>query len=222
MNDEMLGAAARSVCEPELARLCSYDGIDEYQFSEEFESKMRSIFKSEKRINIRRRIKTALLIAAIFAAGFCMGMTNKQFWDYSAERTNGGKNITFNTGSVDDRKKHLDEIYTISAPRGFDCFITDNTSYSSMQIWQDAPSDGRLIFFNQTVAAAYRDAYYPDETELTMVEENGVQYMFGEIEESDYTSVVWYQYGYVFFLSGNLSKEEYLDLAKSLKIKDTQ
>ena len=64
MNDEMLGAAARSVCEPELARLCSYDGIDEYQFSEEFESKMRSIFKSEKCISIRRRIKTALRASA--------------------------------------------------------------------------------------------------------------------------------------------------------------
>ncbi|MBR3666122.1 MAG: DUF4367 domain-containing protein [Ruminococcus sp.] len=222
MNDEMLGAAARSVCEPDLARLCSYDKLGEYEFSEEFENRMRRIFKPEKRINLRRRIKTALLIAAIFAAGFCMGMTNKIRWDYTSEDCDNGRMLSFNIGSVEDCKKHLDEIYTISAPRGFDCFITDNTSYSSMQIWQDAPSDGRLIYFYQTVAAAYRDAYYPDETELTMVEENGVQYMFGEIEESDYTSVVWYQYGYVFFLSGNLSKEEYLDLAKSLKIKDTQ
>ena len=222
MNEEKLGAVIRAVCQPDLDRLCFTEEEEEYVFSEEFESRMRGIFKPEKRICLRRRLKIGLLIAAIFAAGFCLGMSRSLLWSYSTESADGGKNITFNTDSVKDRKKHLDEIYTISVPKGFDCFITDNTPYSSMQIWQDAPSDGRLIFFNQTVAAAYRDAYYPDETKLTMVEENGVQYMFGEIKESDYTSVVWYQYGYVFFLSGSLSKDEFFSLCKTLKIKDTQ
>ena len=219
MNDEMLGAAARSVCEPELARLCSYDGIDEYQFSEEFESRMRSIFKPEKRINIRRRIKTALLIAAIFAAGFCIGMSNKMRWNYTAEDTDSGRLLNFNIGSVDDRKKHLEEVYTLDGlPQGYTRVICENKSYSSVQIWTDDPDEGHIIFFDQCVPAAYRDAFYPDKTELCLYEEDGIQYMFGEIKDEDFTSVLWYQHGYVFLITGELSKEELLRLCKTLKI----
>ena len=221
MNDEMLGAAARSVCEPDLARLCSYDGIDEYEFSEEFETKMRGIFKYDRKINIRRRIKTALLIAAIFAAGFCIGMTNKMKWNYTTEDTENGRMVNFNIGSVDDRKKHLEEVYTLGGiPQGYSRIFYENKSYCSVQIWTDDPNGGHSIFFDQCVPAAYRDAFYPDETEISLLEEDGIQYMFGEIKGSDYTSVVWYQDGYVFLITGDFTKEELLKLCKTLKIEE--
>ena len=223
MNDEMLGAAARSVCEPDLARLCSYDGIDEYEFSEEFEAKMRGIFKYDRKINIRRRIKTALLIAAIFAAGFCIGMSNKMLWNYKTKEAEGGRMVTFNIGSVNDRKKRIDEIYTLGGiPEGYKRVIYDNTSYSSVQIWTEKPDGGKAVFFGQCVPAAYKDAFYPDETEISLEEENGIQYMFGESKSSGFNTLVWYQHGYVFYLSGEISKDEAFELCKTLKIEDTQ
>ena len=77
MNDSKLGAALRSVCEPDLELLCSFSG-EEYEFSEGFERRMKSVFRPQKRISIKNRIKTALIVAAIFATvaffgGFVVG-----------------------------------------------------------------------------------------------------------------------------------------------------
>ncbi|SDB53315.1 protein of unknown function [Ruminococcaceae bacterium FB2012] len=185
---------------------------------------MRGIFKPEKRVCLRRRLKIGLLIAAIFAAGFCLGMSRSLLWSYSTESADGGRMINFNTGSVADRKKHLDEIYTLGGvPSDFKLNISDYANHYTMKIWSDKPENGRFIYYSQCVAAAYKDAFYPEGTKITMVQDGGIQYMIGEFgETADYTTVVWYQHGYVFFLSGNLPKEEYLNLAKTLKIEDTQ
>ena len=218
MNDSILGAAVRSVCEPELERLCSYDG-EEYGFSEEFESRMRGICKQKKHISIRRRIKTGLLIAAIFAAGFCLGMTNRQLWNYSTEKQDGGRMLNFNIDSVEDRKKHIEEVYTLTGlPEKFSRVICENKFYSSVQIWMDSPNQGKAVFFDQCVPSAYRDAFYPEETEISILTENGIQYMIGEIPGQEYRSLVWYQYGYVFLITGEMSREELLELSRTTAI----
>lgn len=223
MNDSKLGAAVRSVCRPDLERLCSLEEGACYEFSEEFESRMQDIFKPKKRISIRRRIRTGLLIAAIFAAGFCLGMTNKQLWNYSAERSEGGRMLTFNIDSVEDRKKHLEEVYTLSGmPGEYQRVIYENTSYSSVQIWMDKPDNGSAVFFDQCVAAAYKDAFYPDGAEITMTEENGIQYMISTLPGEDYHAIVWYQHGYVFMISGGLSPDQLLSLSRSITLEATQ
>ncbi len=221
MNDTKLGDALRTVCEPDLERLCSYSG-GEYEFSKEFESRMKSVFKPAKRTGIRRRLKTALLIAAIFAAGFCLGMSGRLMWNYTTEKQEGGRLFTFDTDSVEDRKKHIEETYTLTGlPEPFERVILDNKSYSSVQIWADAPYNGRTVFFEQCVPAAYRDAFYPDETEVSMFTENGLQYMFSETPGDEYHSLVWYQYGYVFFISGEMSREELLALSRTIAIENS-
>ena len=218
MNDIRLGTAVRNVCEPELERLCSYDG-EEYEFSDGFESRMREIFKPKKHISIRRRIKTGLLIAAIFAAGFCLGMTNRQLWDYSTEKQDGGRMLNFNIDSVEDRKKHIEEIYTLTGlPQEFKRVIVENKSYSSVQIWMNNPDRGKSVFFDQCVPAAYREAFYAEETEISLQTENGIQYMISETPGQEYRSLVWYQYGYVFFISGELSREELMHLSRTIAI----
>ena len=218
MNDSRLGAAVRTVCEPELELLCSYDG-EEYEFSEGFESRMQDIFKPRKRISIRRRIRTGLLIAAIFAVGFCLGMTNRQLWDYSTEQHDGGWMFNFNIDSVEDRKKHIEEIYTITGlPEKFKRVICDNKSYCSVQIWMDDMNNGRTVFFDQSVPAAYRDAFYPEDTEISMMTKDGLQYMISETPGQEYRVLVWYQYGYVFFISGEMSSEELLRLSRTIAI----
>ena len=63
---------------------------------------------------------------------------------------------------------------------------------------------------------------FPDEMTLSLYEEDGIQYMFGEAEDLNYSSVVWYQQGYVFLITGDLPKNELLKLCKTLKIEESE
>ncbi len=217
MNDSKLGAALRSVCEPDLELLCSFSG-EEYEFSEEFERRMKSVFKPQKRISIKNRIKTALIVAAIFAAGFCLGMANKPLWSYSAEKQDDGRMLSFNTDSVEDGKKSIEERYTLTGvSAGFKRVTCEYKRYSSVQIWIDE-ADNRMIFFDQCIPAAYRDAYYPDDMEFTMMSEGGIQYMIGEIPGEGLRTLLWYQHGYVFLITSEMSREELAALGRSIEI----
>ena len=222
MNNKEFGAALAEICETKLlAEELSLP--EDFEFSESFEAKMSGIIGKERKPFLRGRLKAALIIAAIFAAGFCISMTNKMKWNYTAEDSDGGRTVNFNIGSVEDFKLSLDEIYTLDGiPKEYTRVICDNMLFASVQIWVDAPDNGNSIHFCQSIPSAYKDAFFPEEMTLSLYEEDGIQYMFGEAEDLNYSSVVWYQQGYVFLITGDLPKNELLKLCKTLKIEESE
>lgn len=214
MNDKQLGAVLADICEKDL--LAGDDPLPaDFEFSEEFEIKMRSIVISDPKPSIRGRLKAALVIAAVVASGFTLGMRNAPGWNYFVEKQDCGKNVSFNVSSVNDPKDAIREVYEVAVPKRFDFSFEYLSDCGITHVWNGKTNES--VCFAQYTPSGYCDAQFSENARCCFGAD-GTQYYIDETEEG--TAAMWYQDGYVFLVSGSLTKDEAMDMCKTLKISE--
>ena len=225
MDRSLLCTALSNVCEEELLSF-SHQGIyEEHKFSKGFEDKMQSIIHPAEPVNIKKRFKLALVLAAMLAAGFLIGMTTGRTWGFEMQQKDEGIYASFDVDTVRDAKKKVTELYELSTiPEGYelrDKYINPFGQSVSYMYDNGAENDDewQVISFCVCTPYYYRNIFLGNDGERSIVFEDGIQYYISEPSE-DYTAVIWYRNGYVMVLSGMVDKKTALDLCKSMKIKE--
>lgn len=224
MDKGMLCAALSNVCESELLGTIDEEAYEEHRFSSAFEKKMQGIIRPKEPVNIRKRIRLALVLAAMLAAGFLLGMTTGRVWGFKLEDKEQGVYASFDVGTVKGAKSKITEVYELGfAPDGYE--LTENNihpfgvSVSYLFEKQSDNDNWQMILFSQCTPNYYKNVYFGEGLKQSVIFEDGVQYYISEPEE-DYTVVIWYEDGYVMVLSGTVNKNTALDLCKSVKMKE--
>ncbi|MBR4621997.1 MAG: hypothetical protein IKO44_00525 [Ruminococcus sp.] len=219
MNNDLLCLALSDVCESRLLSEPDCTAIpDSYEFSADFENRMGKLGLGQrtdisKRPSVRKRIRIALFAAVIFAAGFCLGMGRMPLWNFIQSSSDSGRIISFDIENAGEPKRHIDDIYTITPPEGFERVLGEWSSRSAYEIWENKET-GRMIYLGHYLPGSFKDVPLYDEGEY-YIDEDDTQYY---ITEGDgYTDVLWYNGSYVMNLCSNLSTSECLELCKTLK-----
>ena len=228
MEDSGFALALSEVCEKGLLSKEDTELPKGFKFSKAFEQRMSEIM-GRGRIHLRKRLKLALFVAAIFAVGFMLGMAARPKWGYVSRDADEGMMMTFDVSSVENPKTRIEQKYTLAGiPEGLE---RDNdspwldTDYMYGEVWGtfDGKGNGLIdVFFGQYIPAAYRNVFISDKDKKHLVtEENGVQYYVLRSDEGEeHTAVIWYQDGYVFLVDAKMPKDDTLKLCKTLKIQE--
>lgn len=196
---------------------------EEHKFSKAFEEKMQSIIHPKEPINIRKRLRLALVLAAVLAAGFLLGMTAGRTWGFKMQEKEDGIYASFDVDTVKDAKRKVIDLYELTdIPEGYelrDKHINPLGQGISYMYDNNAGNDDewQLISFSVSTPYYYKNILLGDDGERSTIFEDGIQYYISEPSE-DYTAVIWYQDGYVMVISGTVTKKEALDLCKSVKL----
>lgn len=203
------------VCEERLLS-CENTLPEGFEFSEEFERRMSGIIGARQKPYLRGRLKAALVIAVIFAAGFCLGMGCEPIWNYIIKSNpDGSKNVTFDVGSIENPKRIIEEVYELAIPEDYELYDSLLRNDRTMQLWRRWHGGEGDIFFAQYIPEVYFDATFGG-TAAYYFDDDGTQYYMDE--RDDGAGAAWERDGYVFVLSGSLNKDEVLRLCKTLKI----
>ncbi|MCR5817333.1 MAG: DUF4367 domain-containing protein [Ruminococcus sp.] len=213
--------ALSSVCENEL--ICNEQDVD-IRFSAGFEQRMEDIIHPKEKVFIRKRLKIALVMAAMLAAGFLVGMTSGGRWGFFFDKTDEGLYATFDVRSVKDPKKKITEVYELGfIPDGYT--LTDSHVHPFGQyvnyfyeVADRGEKEWKCIFFSQCVPYSYRDVYIGKDDKSSIITEGELQYYISQPED-DYTTIVWYQDGYVMVLSATIGKDDALELCRTVRVR---
>ena len=225
MDKSVLCKALSNVCEAELLSAPDIKNAQSHRFSPAFEEKTEAIINPKEPVNIRKRIRLALVLAAMLAAGFLLGMTTGRVWGFSFTEKDDGVYATFDVGSVKDPKKKITDIYELGVtPKGFELIENNIDPFGrsvSYLYEKDSVDDSSwdMVMFSQYTPYSYRNIYFGFNEKQNVIIEDGVQY-FISMPEEGYTVVIWYEDGYVMLFSGSVNKNEALDLCKSVKMKE--
>ena len=195
------------------------DGGEKYAFSKGFEKRMEEIIgesarTAPKRVSISRRLKTALVVAAIFAAGFLIGAARTPLWNFVMNIGSG--RISFEAGEDSSPQKTMGLAYTLTdVPEGFELSYSELTPQRAVEAYHNA--DSGYILFDQQVASSFEEYEVQDAEGSYFVDGDGTQYFIcsGEV----YTAVKWYNGDYIFSLYSSLDKDMALDLCRTAKLK---
>lgn len=220
MNEKALAAALDASMNSYLPALAACGDIaDDYAFSKGFEEKMAAVFsraKPDKRqkIDIRRRLKLAFVIAAVFASGFLMGAARKPLWNFFVDLTHG--NISFEATNTGSAQKTMGLAYTLTdVPQGYKLVFSDITprSYSESYVNED----NKTIFFTQEIVSNFESYRVTDAKTAYYTDEKGRQFFVCSVGKN--VSVKWYDGNYIFSLYSELDKDTALELCKKAKVK---
>lgn len=220
MNDTALSLAIERDMEGSLQAFtdCAEVGED-YRFSRSFEKRMEEIISetshpAPRRISVSRRLKTALVIAAIFAAGFLLGAARAPLWNFVMNLSSG--RISFQPPENSAPQKTMGLAYTLTAvPEGYQLFYNELTPLSAAECYQSA--DGGYILFDQQVASGFEEYEVQGAKGYYVTDEDGTQYFV--YSDGAYTAVKWWNGDYIFSLYSSIDKETALDLCKTAKLK---
>ena len=223
MDKALLCTALSNVCEEELLSSMQQGIYEEHKFSKAFEEKMQSIIHPKEPINIRKRLRLALVLAAVLAAGFLLGMTAGRTWGFKMQEKEDGIYASFDVDTVKDAKRKVNELYELTyIPEGYelrDKYINPFGQSVSYMYDNNAENDDewKVITYSVFTPYYYRNIFLGNEGKRSTAFEDGIQYYISEPSE-DYTAVIWYQDGYVMVISGTIAKNEALDLCKSVEL----
>lgn len=219
MKDKQLGMALAEVCEQKLLAKSTSLPAD-FEFSKCFEDKMRKIIGKDQKPCVRKRVKTVFIIAAVLAASSCLAMRTEPDWNFIVKDCTGGKNVSFDVSSVDQTKNSIEQTYEIGPlPERYTLCFENKSEENITQLWgiysEDTHTSSDGIYFGQFIPSIYQSVSFSDKAGYCFGDD-GTQYYIDENDEG--TAVVWFRDGYVFLLSGSLSKNEMLGLCKTLKM----
>lgn len=207
-----------------------FDEVYRQEFSE-FESAPRHIFSlrhrkavkgifypqpvtytAKRRIPIKRRLLIALLVILLSAIGAaaCAAVSRSFSFKEKGEFTVMTPVIDQNAPVMIDNYYYLPDI-----PRGFELYDQERCLTSSSFYYKD--SSGRVFFFIQSVKESF-NVYYNSEawvTEEIKINERPAVYF---TEDGIAGTIVWDNEDFILEIGGDLSKNELIALAESVKI----
>ncbi len=218
----MLKQAVAAYMEEEFARLPSEDEIGEHHFSPEFEQKMEALLTRGIRPYRRRTAgkRVAVLAAVIALLAACMlsvGAVRESIVSFFTEVYEEFTAIIFEQPEESvqtDAAVSIDEIEITYIPEGFE-LVSESKDDIARRVEYADNSDKRIII-RQTLNGNMQRSI---DTEGIKSEE---VFVWGQkgiyFENKGVSTIIWNDEKQVFYVSGNLNKNEIVNIAESISI----
>lgn len=229
MSESILRAVLEESAQLEWAK---YDNAPEHTFSRKHCRSMKRIFRiydmkhhsysnscSNQRIRITR--KTALILVIIVFLAAVAGCAAAYFFSQSFRGEVHSDNTALFLINTDNCPSIIEEKYYLpDLSEDFELLKTDSTPFHEYISYQNSLT-GQTISFSQYVKTEY-DSFHlnTEEHNLEEVEINGHYGLCLDFSPKEHFSscVIWDNGNYILLLSGDLSKNELIDLANSTKV----
>lgn len=229
MSESVLKSILEESAQLEWAK---YDSVPEHSFSRKHCRSMRRIFRqydnkhhsygisnSSKRIRITR--KTALILVLIVFLTTIAGCAVAYFISQSFRGEVHSDNTELYVINTDNCPSFIEEKYYLSdLLQDFELLDTDSTPFYENTSYKNKLM-GQIIVFRQWVKTEYDSSHYNTEgQDFEEIEINGHYGICLDFSPKGHISscVIWDNGDYIFELSGDLPKNELIDLAKTAKI----
>lgn len=230
MLEQMLDAVLTEYYDHTLANV----DILEHQFSRRHERAMKRIFKryeinaaylhsewktEHTKIKYKNAGKRILIALVLVFLGLITGFTLIYFNSQSFRGDIYNDNTNLFAVNTENCPTAIEEKYRLTnLPNGFEIVEIDNTDISIYTKYKDSSS--KVFSFTQYVKGEFDLHIDNEHGNLEVIDINGQEGLILDHCDSahDFISLVWDGKDYVFELTGALSREEALLLAKSIEI----
>lgn len=222
MSNELLKNILQEMCDEEFAE---YEKSEEHKFSLRHRRKMKKLFREyekkyasnvleKKPVRFRRRV-AAVVIAAVVLITSC----------FTVGALTGGFKFTPKTDHTEifnidyeNAPQTIEYLYYISAlPDEYKLTTADVDIALSAYFYYET-DDEHIYYFGQIVKSVYKSYINTEKYKMEEVIINNKNGVFIAFESE--SLLVWDNGDYVLEIYGNFTKDEMLNLAKSVKIKD--
>lgn len=197
--------------------------MPDHKFSRRFERKMKKLIRYGYRelvryhkVTVKRLFIciTAALIAAVVMA-LSVGAVRDFFKNFFMEVF--GTHTTVQTFSDNiNAPASIEDVYMIDVPNGFDIIYRDEIFEWSPFIAYIYRKDNEYIFFNQFLKSEYDVNVNTENRPLDYVEIDGNDGYIVDLGNNEYY-ISWDNGDYIFDISGNISKDELIEVANSVQ-----
>lgn len=223
MSDYTLAEVFEIVYDREFAE---YDNAPRHFFSRRHRKAMKEIlypgatpntaprYTPSRNIPIKRRVLIAVMIVVLLALGITVGASMS--WGFT--RKEHRDNTELFTVNAENAPKTIEYVYYLpDIPEGyvlqkqFPGEISFSTNYID-------PSTNRTMTFDQRVKDGYNNHIDNERHKIEELDIGGKYAVYWGSE--NFGIIIWDNEDYVFEISGFFTKDEIIELAKSVKIKD--
>lgn len=174
-------------------------------------------FHCNKHISPRR--KMILIIAVIICAAVLTGSADVYSF-HGVNDTVYSDNTQLFAANTDNCTEFIENEYSISKlPQGFEKTVHNSSPFSASHIYENAA--GQTILFNQWAKSVFDSRHYNTEKyQLEDIEINGHCGLCLDTSngKSEFAEIIWDTGDYILEISGNIAKNELIDLAKSAEV----
>lgn len=220
MSSNLITALQRSL-DIECEHISELD-IVEHQFSAKFEKKMKKLIQRREKPYFelistagRRAACVIVALAAISASVFSVKAVREAVYDFIVKHFADHDEVTVICD--DDCPQTIQDEYCISKIP--DAFTETEYSKDSISIYAVYSADNdKYIVFGQYAKPSYNMFIDNEHTTLDIYTDSDDQ-TYSIYETYEDHIIIWDNGEYVFEISGNLNKDEMLELCRSIKIK---
>lgn len=194
-----------------------------HEFSPQYKKKRRKIINSVGRKNRIKKykhiaVRSVISIAAAFGLVFGVLLTQPEV--YAAVQ-----NVIRNVFDKYDKYEYVSEELTVEnfddsfrlgyVPDGY--FLSDGF-YSPAYVRLTYTNENDEILFVYGIADSLTSSYDNEHNSFETFSANGIEYYYYKSNDEDfYSTLLWYENGYVFSLDAHLSKEEFVKIAENIE-----
>ena len=192
---------------------------DGYEYSEKYNRKIKKIIKAKRKphsIFMSNALKYVVCAAAsiiVFAASvITVSAFREPLHNFIVNIFSDNLKVT--ASDIENAPTEITEHYEIgSIPEGFELvFQTSERELASTSYSNNTD----YIYFGQYTKNSYKDIDF--ESYEFYLDENNQEYLISEFKEGE-LCVIWDNGDYILHINSNLSREEILEICKSVKIK---
>lgn len=194
-----------------------------YEFSPQYKKKRRKIINSVGRKNRIKKykhiaVRSVISIAAAFGLVFGVLLTQPEV--YAAVQ-----NVIRNVFDKYDKYEYVSEELTVenfddSFRLGYvpDGYLLSDGSYSPAYVSLTYTNENNEILFIYGIADSLTASYDNEHNSFETFSADGIEYYYYKSNDKDfYSTLLWYENGYVFSLDAQLSKDEFIKIAENIK-----
>lgn len=192
--------------------------MPDHTFSKGFEKEMNSLIKNGKPVEMRRISPKKMyicIIAAIIAAclmTLSVGAVRDFFKNFFMEIFSTHTNVQSN--DIEKTPEHIINKYVINISSDFN--LTDAFESDIFNKYEYYDSYDHYVFFTQTVKSIYDVNINTEEHNLSYIEINDSDGYIIDLDNNEYL-ITWENNNYVFDITGNVGKNQLIELAESVQ-----
>ena len=221
MEKIMLSQVLEKICVEEAAAITA---VPVPKLSYEHRRKMNRIFSvyqkrlhAHKKYHVRGLKKVILIVTIIFLAMFTVAAGAAAIYGFKQNKHHDYTELL--TVNAENCPKTIENVYYLSElPEGY-VFHEEVSDKYSVYISYAKTDTNRYMVFTQYIKEGYRENFDNEHKTFEELEINGhyALYLNGSDSENIYGTIVWDNEDYVLEISGDFTKEELVNLAKSAK-----
>ncbi len=194
-----------------------------HEFSPQYKKKRRKIINSVGRKNRIKKykhiaVRSVISIAAAFGLVFGVLLTQPEV--YAAV-----KNVFRSVFDKYDEYEYVSEELTVenfddSFRLGYvpDGYLLSNGVYSPAYVILTYEKENEIIEFNYGIADSLSASYDNEHNLFETFTVDKIEYYYYKSNDKDfYSTLLWYENGYVFSLDAQLSKDEFIKIAENIE-----